>query len=116
MPQPNKYYEKADDLLFRANTLAISSMNNLCNRFPVLDIFIKDDRDFIFLMTIAGVAVGVLLVDENLSEDDHSQFTCAVAERLIVWDFLGYSPYGKDGAFTAYKDLFTMIGRGKTQD
>lgn len=104
--------EKAESLIFIANTLAISSSADLCKRFTVLDDVTSDPRDLVFLMTIAGVAAGVTSVDEALSDDEFEAFSHVLADRLMEWDFLGYRPYGDGGAYRAYVDLANFVKGG----
>jgi hypothetical protein len=112
MTKPTEYREKAESLIFLANSLAISSIDNLSDKFPVLENIVDDDRFFVFLLTVAGAAAGVTLVDESIPEDEFQKFSRAVAEKLMNWDFLGYKPYGVGGAYKAYEDLSNFV-KGK---
>lgn len=112
----NKYHKKAEGLLFLANTLAVSSSTSLFRQYPVLEKATDDDRLFVFLMTIAGVGVGVTLIGESVSEDEVMKFATANADKLKKWDFLGYKPFGDGGAYTAYVDLANFVKGKEAED
>ena len=107
----NKHQKKAENLVVLANTVALSS-TSLYTQFPVLENMVEDDRLLVFLMTVAGVGVGVTLIDESVSENEIMKFSYAIADKLKDWDLQGYQPFGSGGAYTAYVDLANFI-RGK---
>lgn len=99
---------KAESLMSLANILAISSWE-IYNQFPLLTNIVRDDRHLVFLLTVAGVAAGVMLDDENTPKVEQREFAYAIGEKLMKWDYNGYNPYGEGGAYRAYADLANFV-------
>lgn len=99
---------KAESLMSLASILATSSWK-MYNQLPLLTNIVHDDRHLVFLLTVAGVAAGVMLDDENAPEVEQQDFAYAIGEKLMKWDYYGYNPYGEGGAYRAYADLANFI-------
>jgi hypothetical protein len=92
--------EKAGQLINIAKILSISSLPNFSDRFPSLKKLIKSSKntdDWDFFMTVGGVAMGIMLIEPNLSKRAFNQFTQGLAEYFIKWN-----PHGA-GAFDDLK-------------
>jgi hypothetical protein len=70
---------------------------------------VDDDRLLVYLTTIAGVAIGVSLVDDDEPEEEFEKFAASIAEKQRNWSFDGYKPFGLGGAYTAYVDLANFL-------
>jgi hypothetical protein len=109
-------HERAEELFFLAEVLAISTAAKLHEDFPILADFAQDLRHSGFLMTIAAIGTGVILVDPSVSEEDYGEFSRLVVDRLKEWDFHGYQPYGPEGASAVYLDLANWVRNMNTDD